>query len=259
MRSIKNRVFVYLALSFALIVVLVSSFASHQSDNSQHPLTSIDSFVTYIVDPKLQELNFYWKDDTGAIIRSIENLMCHVEGKNSRLLFAANGGMFLKDNSPEGLYIENFSTLTPLDTSSGTDNFYMKPNGVFYITADNQPMVCQTSDFTCNNRIKHATQSGPMLLINGMIHPAFTCGSSNLHIRNGVGILPDNRVVFVMSKVKVNFYDFASYFLSLGCKNALYLDGFVSRTYAPEQLWMQMDGDFGVMIGVTEAVKLNGN
>lgn len=252
MKLFKKRVFVYIPLSIALVFFLVSGFSPSRNASEPHPLTSVDSFVTYVADPKTQDLNFYWKDDTGAIIRSIENLMCHVESNDSRLLFAMNGGMFLKDNSPQGLYVENFKMLNPLDTTCGTDNFYMKPNGVFYITADNRPMVCQTADFQYSDQIKYATQSGPMLLIDGAIHPAFTCGSSNLHIRNGVGILPDLRAVFVMSKVKVNFWDFANFFLSMGCKNALYLDGYVSRTYAPSQQWMQMDGDFGVMIGVTE-------
>ncbi len=256
MRLIKKNAFAYLTLSVSLIVILISCFATHQVATPPIQLTSLDSFVTYIVDPKIKEINFYWKDDTGEIIRSIENLLCHVEGKNLKLVFAANGGMFLKDNSPQGLYIENHNTIAPLDTSSGTDNFYLKPNGVFYINDDNSAVVCQTTDYAYNNHIKYATQSGPMLLINGIIHPAFNFGSSNLHIRNAVGILPNGHIVFVMSKVKVNFYDFASYFLKLGCKNALYLDGYVSRTYAPEQSWVQVDGDFGVIIGVTESIDL---
>lgn len=232
---------------------MVSCFITHRLDISEHKLTTIDSFVTYTVDPKLLELNFYWKNDTGEIIRNIENLDRHVRNKNARLIFAMNGGMYLKDYSPQGLYIENFKTITPIDTSSGTDNFYMKPNGVFYITDKNDPIVCSTDEFIYNKQIKYATQSGPMLLINGKIHPAFTQGSSNLHIRNGVGILPNNSLIFVMSKVKVNFWDFATYFKSFGCKNALYLDGFVSRTYAPEQFWFETDGDFGVMIGVVKS------
>ena len=89
-----------------------------------------------------------------------------------------------------------------------------------------------------------------MLLINGQIHPAFKKGSSNLNIRNGVGILPNNKVIFAMSKQEVNFYDFAQYFKNLGCKNALYLDGFVSRTYLPGKNWEQLDGNFGVIIGL---------
>jgi uncharacterized protein YigE (DUF2233 family) len=74
-----------------------------------------------------------------------------------------------------------------------------------------------------------------------------------LNIRNGVGILPNNKVIFAMSKTEINFYNFAKYFKSLGCKNALYLDGFVSRTYLPEKQWKQTDGSFGVIIGVTDS------
>jgi uncharacterized protein YigE (DUF2233 family) len=55
-----------------------------------------------------------------------------------------------------------------------------------------------------------------------------------------------------MSKSGINFYDFADYFKRQGCKQALYLDGFVSRTYLPAQHWLQTDGNFGVIIGVSE-------
>ena len=94
-----------------------------------------------------------------------------------------------------------------------------------------------------------------MLVINGKIHPDFKQGSSNLNARNGVGIISDNKVIFAISEKEVNFYDFALFFQEQGCKNALYLDGFVSRTYLPEKKWIQTDGNFGVIIGVTERLK----
>lgn len=107
-------------------------------------------------------------------------------------------------------------------------------------------------DFRLDSSVLFATQSGPMLLVNGEYHEVLTKGSSNLHIRNGVGVLPDGKVLFVMSKEKVNFYDLATLFKQRGCKNALYLDGFVSRIYLPSKNWEQLDGDFGVMIAETE-------
>jgi uncharacterized protein YigE (DUF2233 family) len=91
-----------------------------------------------------------------------------------------------------------------------------------------------------------------MLLIDGVVHPAFKQGSTNVNVRNGVGVLPDGKVVFAMSKTAVNFYDFAMYFKNLGCSNALYLDGFVSRMYLPEKNWVEKDGNFGVIIAVTK-------
>jgi uncharacterized protein YigE (DUF2233 family) len=91
-----------------------------------------------------------------------------------------------------------------------------------------------------------------MLVTAAQLHPAFKQGSANVHIRNGVGILPDGKVVFAMSKKEVNFYDFASYFKDLSCRNALYLNRLVSRAYVPEKNWIQTDGDFGVITGVTK-------
>ena len=234
----------------AVLVILMAGIAITFSINKTP--TGDNRFITYIVDPKSRHISFYWKNDSDSIIRSIKNLKTYVESKNQELVFAVNGGMYNADRYPQGLFIQDSKLITPLDTISGEGNFYLKPNGVFYITESNIPVICKTEDFTDLKDIKYATQSGPMLVIDGQIHSAFIQGSKNLHIRNGVGILPDGRIVFVMSKVRVNFHEFASYFRSLGCKNALYLDGYVSRTYLPEQNWAQTDGDFGVIIGVTK-------
>ena len=211
-----------------------------------------DQILAYTVDTKTKDLKFYWKNDKGETLKSIKNLKDYVESKNLTLTFAMNGGMFMEDLRPLGLFIQDGKIQKNLNKADGKANFYLKPNGVFYITTDNIPFVCKTTDFYNNGKIKYATQSGPMLVIDGKIHSAFKEGSTNLNIRNGVGILPDNKVVFALSKTEINLYDLAKYFQSLGCKNALYLDGFVSRTYLPEKKWTHTDGNFGVIIGVTE-------
>ncbi|MBO9703543.1 MAG: phosphodiester glycosidase family protein [Sporocytophaga sp.] len=213
-----------------------------------------NDIVTYTVDLNKADLKFYWKDKDGNIIRSLQNLKLLANENHQKLLFAMNGGMYQKDNSPQGLYIEDGKVISKLNTGSGNGNFHMKPNGVFYITTNNKAYISQTSDFKSKD-IKYATQSGPMLVIDGLTHPVFQKGSKNLNIRNGVGILPDGNIIFAISKNEINFYDFAQYFKDAGCKNALYLDGFVSRAYIPEKNWIQTDGNFGVIIGVTE--KLN--
>jgi uncharacterized protein YigE (DUF2233 family) len=210
-----------------------------------------NDYVSYEVDLRSQDFSLYWKDDKGQPFKSIGALRTWLDRKGKRLLFAMNAGMYKPDNTPEGLLIQDQKLIVPLDTFSGKGNFYLKPNGIFYTTTDERAVICRTEDFQNSRNINYATQSGPMLVINGEIHPAFKEGSPNLNIRNGVGILPGGRVILAMSKNEVNFYDFASYFKSLGCKNALYLDGFVSRTYLPEKDWVQIDGDFGVIIAVT--------
>ena len=162
-----------------------------------------------------------------------------------------NAGMFDASYAPQSLFIQERRTIKPLDVKAGQGNFYLKPNGVFYLTTDGAARICKTEDFLNPGQVTYATQSGPLLIIDGNIHPAFQPGSANVQIRNGVGVLPGNRLLFAMSKGPVNFYEFANYFPRAGCRNALYLDGFVSRTYAPTQKGAQLDGDFGVILGLT--------
>ncbi len=209
--------------------------------------------ISYELDPSTQNLQFYWKDELGRNFMNIKHLKENLEEKNEDLLFAMNGGMYLKDLSPQGLYIEDGQVLKELNTvEEAYGNFYMQPNGIFYITEDKQAVVCSTKSFGHDDDILYATQSGPMLLIDGEMHHKFRKGSENLHIRNGVGVLPNGHLLFAMSKNKINFYDFASYFASKGCQNALYLDGFVSRTYLPAKDWEQLDGIMGVIIAETQ-------
>jgi len=121
--------------------------------------------------------------------------------------------MYNRDHTPQGLHIEKGTQITPLNKiSEGYGNFYLQPNGIFYLTNDRKAQVIQSDSFVINENISFATQSGPMLLIDGEIHPKFRVGSANLHIRNGVGVLPDGRTLFVMSKEKINFYDLDPYF-----------------------------------------------
>ena len=211
--------------------------------------------ISYVVDPSAAHICFYWKDEKGNILGSISNLKAYTERKKEHLLFAMNGGMYKADHSPQGLYIQDGLLLSPMNTDSGKGNFYVQPNGVFYIKygpGGSKAAICKTKDFIHSDKLKYATQSGPMLVVDSSVNSAFSIGSANLNIRNGVGILPNGHILFAMSKGKVNFYDFARYFQKMGCKNALYLDGFVSRMYLPEKAWMQTDGDFGVMIAVTD-------
>jgi uncharacterized protein YigE (DUF2233 family) len=240
----KERKYLFIRILFLALIIVYFTRKKNDIDDNR--------FVTYIVNTQKQDLQFYWKDDSNKILKSIANLKSWLAIKNKTLVFAMNAGMYKEDNSPVGLYIENHHLLSSIDTTSGEGNFYMKPNGVFYLNKNSEAFICNTDSFQMSSSVKFATQSGPMLLINGAIHPAFKEGSKSINIRNGVGILPNHTVVFAMSKKGINFYDFANYFKKMGCENALYLDGFVSKTYLPEKRWQQTDGNFGVMIGITE-------
>ena len=231
-----------------LLVLVLLSFAG---TSSYAPIAYEDNrFISYVADTKKQPFQLYWKNDQGKPFRSIASLKEWLGRNKKRLVFAMNAGMYKPDGSPQGLFIENGIVRTPIDTSSGSGNFYLKPNGIFYTTKDGTPRICKTPAFVNNGTVRYATQSGPLLVIDDQIHPAFNKTSVNLNVRNGVGILPGNKILFAMSKKEINFYEFAGYFKNKGCRWALYLDGLVSRTYLPEKGWTQMDGNFGVIIGV---------
>ena len=213
-------------------------------------------FILHVVDLKTQNLKFYYQNEDNINFGNFNTLRYHLVDQDEELVFAMNGGMYLKDGSPQGLFIENGITKQQIDTTKKAyGNFYLQPNGIFYITKDKTAVIIKSIDFISNPDIMYATQSGPMLVINNNIHPVFVKGSKNLHVRNGVGVLPDGKLLFAMSKDVITLYDFAEFFKSHGCKNALYLDGFVSRTYLPKEKWEQLDGNFGVIIG--ETIHLN--
>lgn len=200
----------------------------------------------------LQKIHFYYKNEKAEKLYTIQSLKKWLETKNQKLLFATNGGMFTPQYTPVGLYIEYFKVIKGVSKVSGGGNFGLKPNGMFYLTDKNEAKICKTEDFRNDGKIKYATQSGPMLVIDNNIHPAFNKNSSNLNIRSGVGILPDGSVLFAISRGLVSFYEFAMYFKQKGCRNALYLDGAISEMYCPEKGLNQTFGMFGVIIGVTE-------
>ena len=230
-------------LPLLLPVALVVSFQA----GSDKPIASV------VIDPKATPITLHWKDDSGMVIGDIGRLKTLVEGKGQRLRFAMNGGMYMEDQSPLGLYVENGQTLRKLITATkGHGNFYMQPNGVFGVDTNGGAFVVMTADHERRKDVLFATQSGPMLVADSVINVAFKENSPNVNIRNGVGILPDGKVVFAMTREPMNFYAFARFFQDQGCQNALYLDGVISRAYMPTEGLQQMGGALGPLIAVME-------
>ncbi len=156
--------------------------------------------------------------------------------QGKKLAFAMNAGMYHEKRDPVGHYVENGKELKGVVSSAGPGNFGLLPNGVLCIK-DNHAFVLETTVFKKSKDLGciHATQSGPMLVINGELHPRFLPDSTSRYIRNGVGNTSDNgTAVFVISNNTVTFHEFGSYFRdALKLKNALYFDGNISRLYAP--------------------------
>ena len=217
------------------------------------------SFDVRIVDVSSENLSFFLKDEKGANIHSIHELDLQLQQEEKKLVFATNGGMFTPNHQPVGLYIENGKVIAPINLKQQENgNFYMQPNGVFGISKKGTTHIFRSKNFNekWEKELKNATQSGPMLLIEGKIHPKFGKQSPNKRIRSGVGVMDSTTVVFAISNEPVNFYDFASFFRQkLGCRNALYLDGVISEMYLPKLGRYDSTGKFGVMIGIEELAK----
>ena len=203
----------------------------------------------HVVDLKKSELNMYLKDKNGTMLKTFGNLKKHVEEQNKELLFAMNAGMYMENSMPLGLYVENHKIIRKTNrVQNAYGNFYMQPNGVFFITKKGNAYVKPTKDFNFKKYVKFATQSGPMLVIDGKMHGLFKKDSRHVHIRNGVGVMEDGRLLFAISNKLITFYDFAEFFQKNSCKNALYLDGAISRAYLPPKHDYLYGSRFGVMV-----------
>ena len=181
-----------------------------------------------------QALRLFWKRPDGTPYASLYALRQDLEARGEHLEFAVNGGIYSREMAPLGLYIQDGETLVPLNRGGGGGNFFLKPNGIFYIT-DQGAQVVPADTYQPAGRVLQAIQSGPMLVIKGELHPRFIPDYESRYVRNGVGVDRAGRVVFAISDGEVNFHDFGTLFRDrLDCPNALYLDGQISGMYLPE-------------------------
>lgn len=182
-------------------------------------------------------LGLYWRNPrTGDAFGGIEALRNWGRARGQRLLFATNAGIYDRKHAPLGLYVENGKRLIPLNTVHGdprAGNFSLQPNGVFLVDDKGHATVETTAAYAARHaHVRLATQSGPMLVIDGRINPNFHQHSDSLKWRSGVCARHGNQVMFAVSDTPVNFYSFAQVFRDrLDCRNALYLDGSISQLY----------------------------
>ncbi|MGX7872587.1 phosphodiester glycosidase family protein [Mesorhizobium sp. ORM6] len=209
------------------------------------------SYLVCEVDPKHYSIELFWKDPAGKPFQSLHNLHNAQRAAGRTLLFAINAGMYHPDLRPVGLYVERGQEMAGVRTGSGRGNFSLQPNGIFYISGG-KAAVRATRDFVRKRpATDYATQSGPMLVIDGQLHPKFQSDGTSRKTRDGVGVRKDGVAVFAISNDTVTFHAFARLFRdALGCDNALFLDGSISSLLAPaigrnDDYW-----NLGPMIGV---------
>jgi uncharacterized protein YigE (DUF2233 family) len=193
------------------------------------------SYTVCRIDLAAESLALYNLDSTGEPYGSFSALQADLAAQGKTLSFAMNAGMYGDDLKPIGLYVEGGTQMRAVNRRGGRGNFHLKPNGVFWLK-DGKAGVADTESYL-KFRIKpdYATQSGPMLVIDGEIHPAFSPTGISMKRRNGVGIVDEKTVVFAISEGGVRFHDFARLFRdALGCRNALFFDGSISSLFSAE-------------------------
>ena len=206
-------------------------------------------FTVCAYDARRHRLALFSEGADGPL-RSFDRLERHLGPRARQLEFAMNAGMYDEDGRPIGLYIENGRERRALNRRNGEGNFHLKPNGVFAVDAAGRVSV-RTGEAWARTRprVRFATQSGPMLVIAGRLHPAFQPDGESRNVRNGVGIVDGNRAWFAISEQPVSFGKFARFFRDvLGCRDALFFDGTVSSLWDPAARRRDDSYEFGPIV-----------
>lgn len=190
------------------------------------------SFSTCTVDVATEDLRLFHRDVEGQLYAGFDAIEATLDVET--LAFAMNAGMYHRDRAPVGLYIENGVELAPVQPNAGPGNFGLLPNGVLCLNDGTAQVIETLAYLDAKPTCRDVTQSGPMLVIEGDLHPRFLPNSNSRFIRNGVGTSPDGTTaVFAISNQPVNFHTFGRLFRDeLGLDQALYFDGKVSRLHA---------------------------
>lgn len=232
-----------LLLLLALCLAGAASLASAAAAEPRYTVVKIDL--------RKERLELFLRDDAGVEFKRLDRLEAWLAARNRQLVFAMNAGMYHADFSPVGLLVQEGREVAPLNLAAGTGNFFLKPNGVFLVS-DAGPRVVESSEYAAlpKQGVRLATQSGPLLLRRGVVHPAFIPDSDSRKIRNGVGV-SGHTAIFVISEQPVNFYEFALYFRDvLHCRDALYLDGTVSALHSAALGRSDFTRELGPILGV---------
>ena len=258
-----------LAITFMLLLLVAAGQApAQQVAVSRQVRFENASFLVVDVDLQRAKLEMHWRNPMGKPFLNFQALEDYLRANGQKLLAVMNAGIFDTASQPLGLHIERGQVLRRLNSRrSGYGNFYLQPNGVFYLekTATGVRARLQTTvaferdhpsirELGRNTQVLEATQSGPMLVVNGKLNAVFKADSGNRLIRNAIGVQSSSRLVLVLTETPVNFHTLARFMRDqLECNDALYLDGNISNLYVPSNNKNSSSiSDFGGMITVLE-------
>lgn len=207
-----------------------------------------------IADPAKHRIRTALAPAGGNPWRSLSAFAATLGDTSGKVAFAVNAGMFDTEGRPIGYYVENGERLKELNRAEGSGNFHLSPNGVFFGSGDKWRVLSSEQFYsTVGDRPQFGTQSGPMLVVGGKLHPEFQDDGPSIRIRNGVGVDSGGRAHFVKSEMPLSFGKFARYFRDkLKTPNALYLDGSVSALWDPATNRLDKGASIGPLLVVED-------
>lgn len=188
-----------------------------------------------VVRVKPEQVQVVWKNPQGIPFRTFDAVQSAFAAQGKSIQFLMNAGIYEPGAIPSGLHVENGKELHAINLADAPGNFFLKPNGVLWLESGpgGKAHIAPSEEFAALKKPtpQYAVQSGPLLLIRGKRHPAFSQTSQSKLHRNGVGVDANHGLVFAITErgQLVNLWDFAGLFLQLGCQNALFLDGDISQ------------------------------
>jgi uncharacterized protein YigE (DUF2233 family) len=242
-----------------LLLPIAVLLIAHRSDAVEftNALIAGKRAVVCRVNVKTERLELFLTNDAGAYFKTFEAVDRSLRARRRTLTFGINAGMFHADGSPVGLFVANGTQLHSLNTADGQGNFFLKPNGVFLV-ATSGAHVIESSEYPGwldreREQPLLATQSGPLLVRNGRLHPEIRASSTSRYVRNGVGIPTPEIALFVITEEPVTFHELATFFRDqLKCPDALYLDGAICSLHSVQLKRSDKRSDLGPILGVTE-------
>ena len=244
----RTRLFAY---AFALFCLACVGSVSADQPFCRDIIFESTPYTVCSFDLRTDRLALFNLDRNGQPFGTFSALASDLAEEGKTLVFATNAGMYDENLKPIGLYVENGEQKKKINRRDGGGNFHLKPNGVFFIDGDRAGVMETEAYVKAKLKPDFATQSGPMLVIDGEIHPKFSPDGTSLHRRNGVGVVDEHHVVFAISNAAVNFDSFARLFRDeLDAPNALFFDGSISSLYSAELGRNEGLKPLGPMIGL---------
>jgi uncharacterized protein YigE (DUF2233 family) len=236
-----------LKICLALLLLIFSSKSYCHAD-----------FIDFTINPSVHQLELRLLDKKGKPLGSFTNLKRELADESKELIFAMNAGIFMQNQMPLGLYIENGKTYRKLNTRKHLyGNFYLKPNGVFLIS-NGTAHILETGDFKTfanNHHVEFATQSGPLLLIASKDNLSLSKYDNNKTIRNAVCVDAQSKVKLSISKRPVSFSEMTSHLKKDNhCYDALYLDGAISGAFENNHQLESSYQIYGPMIAIFQGM-----